>query len=219
MPKRSASRLASLLVALALSAGLAQAYTRAYVVNNTGQAAYSLHVKLKQAAKPGSATSGTDAPIFGAITIGADGLTIDFTNPLDSLGLPDAEGIAAGEKVYLGWLDANSLLPANIESFYWTNAAGQMVGSVQYASPDGTFPPSVAGVGPFFPGGSGLLGDLDLGDGPPLTNTGGDPVGNDPPGGGVDPQGDPNQVPEAASAWLTLFGGAGLALASWRFRR
>lgn len=136
MPK-AAMRVMFWLVVAMSGSSLAHAYTRAYITNDTGQAEYTLHVKLAHPAAPNSAGSGYSEADFGLVQLSPDGMTIIFSNPLSAFG------IASGQKVWIGWSDMDSTLPANIVSYYWTDAAGNIVGGVQYPSPDNNGDPAL----------------------------------------------------------------------------
>jgi hypothetical protein len=168
-------------LALLGGSGLAQAYTRAYLTNNTGQTAYELHVILSHAAKQGSAGSGDYTPIFEQQTVSADGMILDFSNPLSPLG------IAPGETVNIGWTDLDSSLSADIVSYYWTDTAGNLLGTIQYITPSGS------GLPP---------GDLTPADG--NGGTGNPPFGPSGPSGSSPT--DNSAVPEPGG-WLLMLGG------------
>lgn len=131
-------RLGFLAIVLFGFTNLAQAYSRAYLVNNTGQTVYSLHVKLTQAAAANSAGSGQLDAIFANAKVSADGLTLDFSSPIDPAG------IVADYTVWIGWTDANPNLTGEIASFYWGDADGNPVGGVQLPTPGdtGALPPN-----------------------------------------------------------------------------
>jgi hypothetical protein len=147
-------RSVNLLAGFILLAGVASAYTRAYIVNDTGTAAYGLHVTLDHAAKPGSAGSGLVTETFVTSNVGPDGLTLDFRNPLDP------KGIQSGQTVSIGWQDLDGSISGQIVSYWWTDAQGNLVGSIHYGPPPGS-------------GGSGGSG----------TNGSGGPGGNPNPSG------------------------------------
>ncbi|HXS96715.1 MAG TPA: PEP-CTERM sorting domain-containing protein [Candidatus Limnocylindrales bacterium] len=157
MPKAAMRFMFWLVVAMSGSS-LAHAYTRAYVVNNTGQAAYTLHVKLAHPAAQNSAGSGYSQADFGMVQLSSDGTTIVFSNPLNAFG------IAAGQTVWIGWSDLDTTLPADIVSYYWTDAAGNMVGGMQYPSPDNNGDPSLqTDMQNILQNGTGSGGDPALG--------------------------------------------------------
>ena len=117
-----------LVIAALLSASsLAHAFTRAYILNNTGQTAYSLHVKLTQPASADSAFAGQLIPFFKKAVVSADGLTLDFSDPL-------FPGILSGELIWLNWIDADPSLSGVIASYWWGDANGNPIGGVQYSS-------------------------------------------------------------------------------------
>jgi hypothetical protein len=143
-----------LVIAALLSvSSLAHAYTRAYILNNTGQQAYSLHVKLTQAALADSAGTGQLIPFFKKAVVSADGLTLDFSVPL-------FPGILPGELVWLGWTDADPSLSGQIASYWWGDANGNPIGGVQYPSGGNTgllsFGLGTSNIG--VPTGAGLAG-------------------------------------------------------------
>jgi hypothetical protein len=192
-------------LALLGGSGLAQAYTRAYLTNNTGQTAYELHVVLSHAAKQGSAGSGDYTPIFEQQTVSADGMTLDFSNPLSPLG------IAPGETVNIGWNDLDSSLSADIIFYYWTDTAGNLVGGIQYITPSGSgLPPGDLTSGGVFPSGFAQM---------PADGNGG--TGN-PPSGPSGPSGsgptDNSAVPEPGG-WVLMLGGLAACLAARSIRR
>jgi len=125
VPKPSGMRLAILILLFACGSGIAQAYTRAYVVNDTGQTVYTLHVVLANPAEAQSAGSGYPDGVFQVNEVSTDGLTLTFSNPLS------ASGITSGQTIWIGWSDLNSQLPADIVSYYWTDANGNIVGGIQ----------------------------------------------------------------------------------------
>lgn len=193
--------------------GAAHAYTRAFLVNNTGQKAYSLHVRLTEPAQAHSAGTGILGPQFVNALVSADGMTLEFTVPTNPLGiLPDAV-------VWLGWTDADALFPGKIASYYWGDAEGDAIGGIQYptAGDTGTLSSNL-GAGSGGNGGNG-------GDGP----SGGNPTGNttdpttgktphdtgDPPvtGGGT------TATPEAGTSALLFSGLMLFCVALPRFRR
>lgn len=214
MPKPKAILFALWIV---LAANAAHAYTRAYVTNNTGQAEYTLHVKLDHPAAENSA--GADyGEIFGVAQVSPDGMNLTFTDPLN------ADGIAPGQVVWIGWSDANSQYPADIVSYYWTDQLGNIVGGVQTPPPGDNGDPSQQSTNTLGSGPDSGLGTTTSND-PGTNNPGTNDPGTNNPGnntnnpGNTIPGGTGNQsgsVPEPASAGLVL--AAGLFLAAWKRR-
>lgn len=119
------------IAALLGASSLAHAYTRAYILNNTGQTAYSLHVKLTEPALAGSAVAGQLIPFFKQAVVSADGMTLDFSVPLNP-------GILSGELLWLAWADADPSTFGKIASYWWGDANGNPIGGVQYPSGNDT---------------------------------------------------------------------------------
>jgi hypothetical protein len=153
-------------------AGLAHGYTRAYIINNTGHEVFGLHVKLTQAALPGSAGTGQQTALFANAKVSADGMTLDFTMPFDPAG------IVAGSTIWIGWTDANPNFTGEIASFYFDDGAGNVVGGVQF--------PTAGDTGALLPVGSGDPG-LPGGGALNFSTTGSGGTQN----GGVDPNSGP----------------------------
>lgn len=209
--------------ALLVAGGAAHAYTRAYIVNDTGQAEYTLHVRLTEPAKPGSAGSGQLKKIFQDVTISGDGLTLNFTSPVDPAG------ILQNELVWIGWLDSDPQLSGQIAWYWWGDATDNPVGGVQYpvygdtgalTSTDG---PQSFGNGPTnntsLPNGGTIVGGgTPPGNGGPGNsgnppNSGGNPPGGKTPG----PYGSAQAVPEPST--LPLLGGSLVLLFGALLRR
>lgn len=183
-----------LLGAMAASgAGIASAYTNVYLTNNTGQRVFSLHVKLTKA----TAESAVPGLQFEQARVLNGGLELDFSQPLDPLGVAD------GVSIQVGWVDLDPESAASVEWYYWTDAAGNRIGDVQYVTP---------------PGGGGD------GEGGFFFSSGGGGGGTPPPGspiiggtpGSPDPSSESAAVPEPGTAGLLA--GAAL-LAAWGRRR
>jgi hypothetical protein len=163
--RHTASALWWVLLVGMISSETASAYTRVYLTNNTGQRAFSLRVKLTQPAADNSALAGFPAPLFQQAKVVQGGLELDFSLPLDPLGIAD------GVQVPIGWVDLDSQFAAGVEWFYWADASGNRVGEIQRptTSAGGLNPPTGGAL--TGPGGSdgpvlGLSGNL-----PPLTET------------------------------------------------
>lgn len=145
-----------------MSPGIAGAYTRVYLTNDTGARAFSLHVKLTQPASQGSALAGFPAPLFQQARVLEGGMELDFSLPLDPIGIAD------GAQVPVGWVDLDLQSTASVEWFYWSDASGNRIGQVQRLSTPPevgqggpTAPPTVGGL--LLPGGeSGSGGNQEL---------------------------------------------------------
>lgn len=204
--KPSGWRLGFLILALLGGSGLAQAYTRAYLTNNTGQTVSELHVVLSHAAKQDSAGSGYFNPIFQQQHVSPDGMTLEFSFPLSPLAItPD-------ETVNIGWTDLNSSLPADIVAYYWTDSAGNPVGTIQYVNSGSGLPPADLTTGEVSPSA------FDL---PPAGGTGNPNLGNPPTGPSGPPGSGPTDntaVPEPG-AWALMLGGLAACLATRLLQR
>jgi hypothetical protein len=203
--------------------GLAHGFTRAYIVNNTGHEVFGLHVKLTQAALPGSAGTGQQTALFANAKVSADGMTLDFTMPFDPAG------ILAGSTIWLGWTDANPNLTGEIASFYFDDGAGNVVGGVQYPSPGDTGALSSPASGSAGPGSAedpnftgnppvtGLQTNTQTNVTDPGTQGGTGPNGGPPSGGGTTPGFTSASVSTPEPSSIALLGGGILLL--WCARR